>query len=257
MRWSFSRDITGPLVLALVAALVLLAPAAACAETATYDSATGLLPTDPPFRYVDTSSLFGSPVNPTISDDVASLGPTSDLGRSFWYTDEMILSDETGFEISATLKLDSESSTDPTDQAGLAIAFSDDQDLYQNLFITPTEVFFSKLNPSQTDIVPDTSYAMDTTTWNTFTIQVQDGDVDLSVDGTPEISSTMFNLSATGQLVLPDYAALGDISPVANSQFDFTSFSVVVPEPSYAGATAVAIALIIASRVRRSHAQHA
>jgi hypothetical protein len=242
------------LILLAGSLLGILAPAAARAEVMTYDSSSGQLPGDP-FRYVDTSSLFSSAVTPTISDDVASLGPTTDLGRSFWYTDQDVLPHDTGFVVSATLKLDSESSTDPIDQSGLAIAFSDDRALYQNLFIDPSGVFFSKLNPSQTSIIPDTSFSMDTAVWNTYTIQVLGDDVTLSVNGTPEIASTLFNLSATGELVLPDYAALGDISPAAQSQFDFTTFSVVVPEPSYAAATAIAIAIIVATRLRRSHLQ--
>ena len=235
----------------VAAALVLTCVTEARGDMYTYNSSSGELPGDP-FRYVDTSGLFGSSVTPTISDDIASLGPTTDLGRSFWYTDDEVLPHETGFIISATLKLDSESSTDPVDQSGLAIAFSDDRSLYQNLFIDPTGVFFSKLNNTDTSIIPDTSYSMDTSTWNTYSIQVYGNDVTLSVDGTQEISSSLFNLSATGQLVLPDYAALGDISPVANSQFDFTTFSVVVPEPSFAGATAVGIAAAVAMRVRRN-----
>jgi hypothetical protein len=236
---------------AAMTALLLMSPARLSADMISYDASTGDLPANPPFRYVDTSSLFGStPVTPTISDGVASLGLTNDQPESFWYTDQMTLPNGSGFIVSATLKLDSESSSDP-DQAGLAIALTDDQSLYQNLYIDPTGVFFSKLNSSDTGTVPDTSYSMDTTTWNTYTIQVQGNDVNLSVNGSPEISSTLFNLSATGQFVLPDYAAIGDISPFAQSQFDFTTFSVVVPEPSYGGATAIGMAIVIGMQMRR------
>jgi hypothetical protein len=216
-----------------------------------YDASSGQLPSDPPFRFEDTGALFGTPTTPTISDGIVTLGPTSDEGRTFWYTDELVLNESTGFEISANLRLDSESSSDPSDDAGLAIAFSDSQALYQNLFINDSGVFFSKLNGENTAIVPDTKFTMNTSQWNTYTIQVLNDNVTLSVNGTPEISSTMFNLSATGQLVLPDEVALGDLAPDAQSQFDFTAFSVAVPEPTYAPATLLGIALVIGMRSRR------
>jgi hypothetical protein len=165
----------------------------------------------------------------------------------------MDLPHATGFIISADLRLDSENSADETDDSGLAIAFSDDRSLYQNLFIESSGVFFSKLNTDATSIVRDTSFSMNTSEWHLYSIQVLGDDVTLSVDGTPELSSTLFNLSATGQLVLPDYAALGDIMPNAESQFDFTTFAVTVPEPSYASAGLLAMAMVIAMRTRRNH----
>ena len=245
------------LTLAAVIAFVLLPFAPARANVIlSYDASTDQLPNDPPFRYVDTSSLYGSPDTPTISDGVATLGPTGGQGEAFWYTDQIVLPHVTGFDISADLRLDSESSSNPTDDSGLAIAFSDDRSLYQNLFINPTGVFFSQLNATDTGIIPDTSFSLDTAQWHDYSIQVLGDNVTLSVDGTQEISSTLFNLNATGQLVLPDYAALGDIVPGAQSQFDFNSFSVVVPEPSYASAVLVAIAVVIAMRLRRP-AHHA
>jgi hypothetical protein len=242
----------------IAAAAAFIATVAAFASPAqggivSYSAATNLLPADPPFRYIDTSGLSGPAVDPTISNGVASLGMTSVAGLSFWYTDVLTLDHNLTVDVTARLKLDSESSNDPTDAAGLAIAVSNDQDLYQNLFLNANGVFFSKLNSTDTGLMPDTAMALDTTQWHTYQLQIQGSSVTLSVDGTQELTSSLFNLSATRQFVLPDYVAVGDISPVAQSQFDLTSISVsVVPEPSYAAPIMIALAMIVALR-SRSH----
>lgn len=239
-------------------ALVALAWAlAVCAQTArasliTYDASSGYLPADPPFRYVDTAYLYGSAVTPGISAGIASLGPTSTLGRSFWYTDVLTLNHAAGVEISARLRLDSESSSDPTDDSGLAITPTDDRDLYQSLFISPTEAFFGKLNAPGTGVTRDTSYALDATQWHTYTIDLLGNTVTLGVDGSPQITSSLFDVASTGQLVFPDFVSLGDVAVNANSEFDMVSFSVlVVPEPSYGPASALAAFIVIAARSRQ------
>jgi len=222
-------------------------PQTARASFISYDASSGLLPVDPPFRYVDTAYLYGSAVTPSISAGIASLGPTSTLGRSFWYTDVLTLNHLAGVEISARLRLDSESSSDPTDDSGLAITLTDDRDLYQDLFISPTDVFFGKLNAAGTGVTRDTSYALDTTQWHNYTIDLLGNTVALGVDGSSQISSSLFDIAPTGQLVFPDFVTLGDVAVDASSQFEMTSFSVlVVPEPSYTSADALAAAIVIA-----------
>jgi hypothetical protein len=241
----------------MIFAMAMLFALAFGAETAlgsmivSYSAAGNTLPADPTFRYVDTSGLFGPAVTPTVAGGIATLGPTSALGRSFWYTDVLTLNHNPGFEITADLRVDSETSANPTTDTGVAIAFTDDRDLYQNLFFTPTSVYFSKLNNTGTAEVEDDSYTMDTTTFHTYTIDVDNNDVTLSVDGTPELTSQLFNLAETGQLVLPDTAELGDVATDASSQFDLTSFSVAVPEPRYGGPMLLAIAAVIAARTLR------
>jgi hypothetical protein len=242
---------------AILFALAMLLAWALGAETAmgsmivSYSAAGNTLPADPPFRYVDTSGLFGSAVTPTAAGGMATLGPTSAPGRSFWYTDVLTLNHLPGFEISADLRVDSESSSNPTTDTGLAIALTDDRDLYQNLFFTPTSVYFSKLNNAGTAEIVDDSFSLDTTQFHTYTIDVENNSVTLSIDGTPELTSQLFNLAATGQLVLPDTAEIGDIATDANSQFDLKSFSVAVPEPGFGGPMLLAIAAVVAARTLR------
>jgi hypothetical protein len=237
--------------IAMLLAWILCAEPALGSMIVSYTSAGNTLPAGPTFRYVDTSGLFGSATTPTVAGGVTTLGPTSTQGRSFWYTDVLTLDNTTGFQISATLRVDSENSNNPTVDTGLAIALTDDGDLYQNLFFTPTGVYFSQLNATDTAMIEADGFAMDTTAFHTYTIDVLGDDVTLSVDGTPELNSQLFNLAATGQLVLPDTVELGDIATDANSQFDLTSFSVAVPEPRYSGPILLAIAGVVAARAIR------
>jgi hypothetical protein len=231
------------------AAVLVFCAGSAAGAMVSYDAAGNALPSDP-IRYLDTTRLLGPEILPTISGGVLSLGPTSNAGYSFWYTDALTVDHTQSVDISARLKLNSESSTNSA-QSGFAIAFTDDRDLYQDLFFTPTGVFFDKLDPTGTQRVQDGFFAVDTTQYHNYDLKFSGNSVTLSVDGKQDLSGLVFDVAATGDVVLPDFVSFGDISSTSQSSFALTSFSAaVVPEPSFAVPAMLALAGMIAWRKR-------
>jgi hypothetical protein len=247
-----TKAFIGLMPIATFAAQALVIPSPVSAGMIAYSATGNQLPADP-IRYVDTSNLTGPATTPTVANGMATLGATSMAGYSFWYTDNLLLDHTQTVDVIAQLRLDSENSTDPTDRSGLAIAITDDRDLYQDLFIDPTEAFFDKIDSTGTQRVRDSSVSLDATQFHTYDLRLAGNTVTLLVDSTPTISSNLFNVAQTGDFELPDYAAVGDISTSAQSQFDLKSFTVsVVPEPAYGAIVFFLLTSIIAFHVAKS-----
>jgi hypothetical protein len=132
-------------------------------------------------------------------------------------------------EVSARLKLDAQSSVNTSDRAGLALGLTNDQNLYQEMYINAGEVFINKAGR-----VRDVAYLLDATQWHDYTLRVQGGVVTVDVDGVTRLTGSMFDPAGSAP-TLPSWAVVGDITSSASSSYEMTSFQVaVVPEPAMA-----------------------
>jgi len=221
--------------------VVLCAALAADAQSVSYDASGNTLPPTPPFIRYDASHplgfLNGYNAPQSVSGGVYSMGPTDVARYTFWYTDALVLDHLKGVEISATLRLISEYSSNPTDRAGLAIGLTDDRNLYQELYIHPTEVFINKAGRLR-----DSAWLLDATAWHVYTVRLIDQTVTVEIDGVARLTGTMFAAENT----LPNWAVVGDITSSARSEFQMTRFNVtVLPEPATAGLWGMAASAVL------------
>lgn len=210
-----------------------LATCLVCCSTAIgqavqYDASSNLLPATPPFVRYDASHplgfLNGYNAPQSVSGGIYRLGPT-DTGRyTFWYTDALTLDHARGVEVSATLRLISESSTNPADRAGLALSLTDDRNLYQELYINAGEAFINKAGRLR-----DAAWSLDATQWHDYTLRLIGDTITVDIDGITRLTGSVFAAANT----LPNWAVVGDITSSAQSEFEMTRFSVtVLPEPA-------------------------
>jgi hypothetical protein len=231
---------------------VLAAGVAAQGAVVSYDASGGTLPGGPAFTRFDASnpiSFFvthnGYDAPQAVSGGVYSTGSTSQGLYTFWYTNALTLDHTKTVEVSARLKLDDQSSANTSDRAGLALGLTDNQNLYQEMYINAGEVFINKAGR-----VRDVAYSLDATQWHDYTLRVQGGVVTVDVDGVTRLTGTMFDPAGSAP-TLPNWAVVGDITSSASSSYEMTSFQVaVVPEPGVALGMLAATPLLV--RRRRS-----
>lgn len=221
------------------------AVAAATASIVTYDASGNTLPAAPAFTRFDAdhfaSSFFLSPYYGTgfnapqsVSGGVYSTGPTSQSQYTFWYSDAQVLDHTQTVEVRARLRLVSQTSANPSDRAGLALGLTDDQNLYQEMYVNAGEVFINKAGR-----VRDVAYALDATVWHDYVLRLQGNAVTVDVDGVTRLTGTTF--AASGAPTLANWAVVGDITGSASSSYEMTSFEIaVVPEPAALGLLAAA-----------------
>lgn len=219
-----------------------------------YDASGNAFPASPDFTRFDASNLIsvlvthnGFNAPQSIASGVYSMGPTDQNKYTFWYTNSQVLDHTKTVEISARLKIDSEHSVNVPDRAGLALGLTDDQNLYQEMYINAGEVFINT-----TGRVRDESFSLDATQWHDYTLRVQNGVVTVDVDGITRLTGAMFDPAGSAP-TLPNWAVVGDITSSADSTFDMSSFSVaVVPEPmTIMGAVVLTPLLLSRSRRRK------
>lgn len=229
--------------LGLGAAVVTLAlTGMAGASVVSYDASGNMLPAGPDFARFDADNLIsvlvthnGYNAPQAVAGGIYSTGPTDQAKYTFWYSASQVLDHTKTIEISARLRLDDQSSVNTSDRAGLALGLTNDQNLYQEMYINAGEVFINKDGR-----VRDVAYSLDATEWHDYTLRVQGSVVTVDVDGVTRLTGAMFEPVGSTP-TLPNWAVLGDITSSASSSYEMTSFSVaVVPEPGVAlGAIAV------------------
>jgi hypothetical protein len=235
----------------LLAAPLIATATATAADT--YDASTNALPASPFTRFdaqnffstFSLSPYFGDGYTPnpdqSVSGGIYDSGLTDSSKYTFWYDPSSTPLDESqNIVLSTNLKVIS--STTATNRAGVAMALTDKDDDYSELYFTPTSIFLN--GPGR---VEASSFSMDTTTFHTYQMTVHGSTVTVSVDGTPELTGQTFTTS--GAPVLPSWATLGDITSDAAGEYQMKNFSVsVVPEPV---ALSLAAPLVMLLRRRR------
>jgi hypothetical protein len=225
---------------------VLLVAQAATASVVAYDASGNTLPAGPAFTRFDANNIFsilgaqnGFNAPQGVAGGIYSAGPSDQTKYTFWYSNTQVLDHTKTVEISARLKLDSQTSVNSADRAGLALGLTDDQNLYQEMYINAGEVFINKAGR-----VRDVAFALDATQWHDYTLRVQGGAVTVDVDGITRLTGTMFDPAGSAP-TLANWAVVGDITSSAAGTFEMTSFQVaVVPEPTTLGLLVTAPLLI-------------
>jgi hypothetical protein len=204
-----------------------------------YDASTNLLPAPPSFFRFDFDTpivgpIFGFNAAQSIAGGVYQMGPTDQSKYTFWYTNVTVLDHTQVVEVSARLQLVSQTSANPADRAGLALSFTDDQNLYNELYLNSTEIFINKRVADTR--VRDVAFSMDTTSaFHDYTMRLQSGVLTVLVDGTPRLTGALFDANGLNLPTLPNWAVVGDITSSALGTWQMQTFSVsVVPEPSLA-----------------------
>jgi hypothetical protein len=235
--------------MAVLAGVLSAAAGGASASVVGYDASGNTLPGGPDFTRYDANHLFslilgnGYNAPQSVAGGVYAMGPSDQAKYTFWYSASQVLDHTKTVEISARLRLASQSSVNPTDRAGLAIGLTNDQNLYQEMYINAGEVFINKAGR-----VRDVAFALDATAWHDYTLRVQGGLVSVDVDGVTRLTGSMF--VPTGAPTQANWAVVGDITSSAAGSFEMTSFQVaVVPEPVTAGL--VGMTPLLFRRVRR------
>lgn len=233
------------------AAGVLSVAGVAQASVISYDANGDTLPSAAGFTRYDAEHPFsmilhnGFDASQSVSGGVYATGPTDQAKYTFWYSAGQVLDHTKTVEISARLKVDAQSSVNASDRAGLALGLTNDQNLYQEMYINAGEVFINKAGR-----VRDVAFALDAMQWHDYVLRVQGNTVTVDVDGVTRLTGSMFDPVGSAP-TLANWAVVGDITSSASSSYEMTNFSVaVVPEPGMAiGLMAVTPLLV---RRRRS-----
>jgi hypothetical protein len=233
----------------IVGALGLLATPLIATAADIYDASTNALPGSPFTRFdaqngLSTLNVIGNPYygegftpspDQSVSGGIYDSGLTDTSKYTFWYdvsstpldeSQNIVLSTNLKV-ISSTTAISGTPSNGLTNRAGVAMALTDKDDDYSELYFTPTSIFLN--GPGRVEAA---SFTMDTTSaFHTYQMTVHGSTVTVSVDGTPELTGQTFTTS--GAPVLPSWATLGDITSDAAGEYQMKNFSVAVlaPEP--------------------------
>lgn len=229
-------------------ALLLMCGSAAAAQSVQYDASGNVHPANPPFVRYDASHplgfINGYNAPQSVSGGIYRLGPTDTSRYTFWYTDALVLDHVRGVEISARLRLVSESSANPADRAGLALSLTDDRNLYQELYINASEAFINKAGRLR-----DAAWSVDATQWHDYALRLIGDAITVDIDGITRLTGSVFAAANT----LPNWAVVGDITSSAQSEFEMTRFSVtVLPEPAVLALAGAFVPLLRRARPRPS-----
>jgi hypothetical protein len=231
-----------------VCTLGLLATPLIATAADTYDASTNALPGSPFTRFDAQNGLntlnfgmnpyYGKGFTPSpdqsVSGGIYDSGLTDTSKYTFWYdvsstpfdeSQNIVLSTNLKV-ISSTTAISGTPSNGLINRAGVAMALTDKDDDYSELYFTPTSIFLN--GPGR---VESSSFTMDTTSaFHTYQMTVHGSTVTVSVDGTPELTGQTYVTS--GAPVLPSWATIGDITSDAAGEYQMKNFSVsVVPEP--------------------------
>jgi len=219
-----------------------------------YDAATNLLPAPPSFLRFDADTpivgpIFGFNAPQSVAGGIYQMGPTDQARYTFWYSNLTTLDHTQVVEVSARLKLVSQTSVNAADRAGLALAFTDDQNLYNELYLNAGEIFINRRVADTR--VRDVAFAMDTTSaFHDYTMRLQAGVLTVLVDGTPRLTGAMFDANGLNLPTLPNWAVVGDITSSALGTWQMQTFTIsVVPEPA-TGAGGLAATVLLYRRRR-------
>ncbi len=242
----------------IVCTLGLLMPSLSAplhAATDTYDASTNALPSGDFSRFdaqnigsiIPISPFFGEGFTPnpdqSVSGGIYDSGLTDTSHYTFWYDPDLTLDESQTITLATNLKVIS--STTATNRAGVAMALTDKDNDYGELYLTPTSIFLN--GPGR---VEGASFAMNTTSaFHTYQMTVHGSNITVSVDGTPELTGQTFTTS--GAPTLANWATLGDITSDAAGEYQLKNFSVGVaaPEP-VALSLAAPLALLLWRRRR-------
>jgi hypothetical protein len=218
-----------------VLTLAMLSPLSAGAVS--YDASSNQLPAAPDWARFDANTpivggLFGFNANQSVSGGVYEMGPSDSGKYTFWYSNAQTLDHTKTVELSARLKLISQTSVDPTNRSGLGIAITDDGNLYSEMYIGDGEIFLNKLLAGAR--VRDTAFTMDTGVFHDYTMRHQGSTISILVDGITRLAGSTFDASAIALPTLPNWASVGDITSNALGTWQMQSMSVnvFVPEPA-------------------------
>ena len=223
-----------------------------------YDAASGVVPQPPDFERFDFDTpivgpIYGYNAPESVSGGIYQMGPTQQDKYTFWATNPGVLDHSAGVEVAARLKLVSQSSVNMTDRAGLALSFTDDRNLYNELYINENEIFINKrVGDSR---VRDVAFAMDTTSaFHDYLMSLQGDVLTVLVDGVPRLSGSMFDANGLNLPTSSNIAVVGDITQSAASTWQMQTWTVsVVPEPAASLIIVCGILVPWARRPRRGN----
>ena len=229
---------------ALAAALILLAPLAALASTTLYDPALGSLPSAQGWQ----PSVLGAAAGQSVGNGVYALD-TSGVGVLIWgnsRSSPLALDTQTGFDLSFSLQLLSETHTSPNRAGYTLVMVGADATKALELDFWVGNIWAQKYDASQPDrFVHDIDVGFNTTAAPTpYTLAVRQQQFTLSAGGTALLSGALRDYTAGGlPYTAPNFLFLGDNSSrgTSISQLGLVSLS-PVPEPSAALLLALGLA---------------
>lgn len=219
------------------------------AASVSYSAAANLPPAPPFFRFDANVPInpnpFGYNAPQSVAGGTLSAGPTDAALYTFYFTNALVLDHTQRIEISAELRLLSSVNTSrPEDRSGLGIAFTDNRNLYTELYIAPTEIILNGAGR-----VRAAAASLDTSVFHTYKLVLESDVLEVYVDDVPTLTGGIFDATGFGAPTLPNWASVGDITSNASGAFEMKSFTVsVIPEP--AALTAAMLALLPLRRRR-------
>ncbi len=216
--------------------LILIAIAIFAARTfaagVLYDASSNQLPQLPNFFRFDFDTpivgpIYGFNAPQSVGGGVYEMGPTDQSRYTFWLTNTTVLDHTQTVRVSARLRLMSQASVNPTGRAGLALSFTDDRNLYNELYVNENEIFINKRVGDQR--VRDVSFAMDTVAaFHDYTMQLVGDALTVLVDGIPRLHGSMFDANGLSLPTIENWAVVGDITSSAAGRWQMQTFGVDV-----------------------------
>ena len=215
------------------------------ARAATYDAGTDALPASPFVRYDAQHPISSIPEfspgvpNPyyntgytpspdhSVSGGVYHSGLSDTRKYTFWYDPSQTLDSNQTIELRARMRITSSTSSS-NDRAGVALALTDDQNRYTEMYLGTDEIFLNGVGRTRVG-----TFAIDADGgFHDYVLRVQGTDVTVLVDGVPRLTGSTFDANTVNAPTLENWAVFGDITGSASGGYELQSFSsVVVPEP--------------------------